>query len=618
MLTKQWKIRPVRDELEVRLLADSLNISEVLAKLLIHRNIRTFPQAKYFFKPDLEGLHSPFLMYGMRTAARRVIKAITSNEKILVYGDYDVDGTCSTALMFMFLKELGANVQFFIPNRLRDGYGITNSSIDYVHEMGATLMISVDCGITAVEETEYAKSLGIQMIICDHHQPGEVLPEALAVLDPLQPNCNYPFKYLSGAGVAFKLAQAVAALIGNQQLPMKYLDLVAMAGAADIVPLIDENRILVMYGLELINKAPRPGLLALMRSTRIEPGQLNAGQVVFSIAPRINAAGRLSDAGIAVEILMTDDYKRAEELSKMLESENIERRKLDEETMNSALEEVLRVHDLEQDMALVLHEEEWHPGVIGIVASRLVELYYRPTVMLTTIDGVAKGSARSIPTFNIYEALQQCADLLNHYGGHQAAAGLSIDIENIPEFRRRFNKFAREKITDDDLVPQIEIDAKIKLSEITPKFLRVLHQFAPFGPDNPRPVFLSQGVVSSGFVKKVGHNHLLLQLRQNGSEKIFDAIGFDLGHLEAKVRDRGAKFDLVYTIENTGKDCKPHPQLRIKDIKIYSSSSSSSSFSADKEGEVLTGNGGGIGAGDLSDNSGGNGAGNILNSGDED
>lgn len=568
MPTKRWKIRPVRDDLEVKSLADSLNISEILARLLINRNIKSFPQARYFFKPDLEGLHNPFLMNGMRAAARRVIQAITSNEKILVFGDYDVDGTCSTALMYMFLKELGANVQFFIPNRLRDGYGITINSIDYVNTTGTTLMISVDCGITAVEETAYADSLGIDMIICDHHQPREVIPPAFAVLDPLKPGCKYPFKYLSGAGVAFKLAQAVAALIGNQSLPMKYLDLVAMAGAADIVPLSDENRILVMYGLTLINRSPRPGLVALMKATRIEPGQLNAGQIVFSIAPRINAAGRLSDAKIAVELLMTDDLDRAIELSSQLETENWERRKLDEETLNSALEKVVRVHDLDKDMALVLHEEEWHPGVIGIVASRLVELYYRPTVMLTTIDGVAKGSARSIPNFNIYEALQQCSDLLNHYGGHQAAAGLSINIANIPEFRRRFNLLASQQIKNDDLIPQIEIDSKIKLSEITPKFLRILHQFAPFGPENPRPVFLSEDVTHTGFVRKVGHNHLLMQLKQNGNEKIFDAIGFDLGHFESQIKDKLTRIDIVYTIDNINKESKPHPQLRIKDLRV--------------------------------------------------
>lgn len=568
MPTKRWKIRPVRDDLEVKSLADSLNISEILARLLINRNIKSFPQARYFFKPDLEGLHNPFLMNGMRAAARRVIQAITSNEKILVFGDYDVDGTCSTALMYMFLKELGANVQFFIPNRLRDGYGITINSIDYVNATGTTLMISVDCGITAVEETAYADSLGIDMIICDHHQPREVIPPAFAVLDPLKPGCKYPFKYLSGAGVAFKLAQAVAALIGNQSLPMKYLDLVAMAGAADIVPLSDENRILVMYGLTLINRSPRPGLVALMKATRIEPGQLNAGQIVFSIAPRINAAGRLSDAKIAVELLMTDDLDRAIELSSQLETENWERRKLDEETLNSALEKVVRVHDLDKDMALVLHEEEWHPGVIGIVASRLVELYYRPTVMLTTIDGVAKGSARSIPNFNIYEALQQCSDLLNHYGGHQAAAGLSINIANIPEFRRRFNLLASQQIKNDDLIPQIEIDSKIKLSEITPKFLRILHQFAPFGPENPRPVFLSEDVTHTGFVRKVGHNHLLMQLKQNGNEKIFDAIGFDLGHFESQIKDKLTRIDIVYTIDNINKEAKPHPQLRIKDLRV--------------------------------------------------
>ncbi|MBZ0200290.1 MAG: single-stranded-DNA-specific exonuclease RecJ, partial [Ignavibacteriaceae bacterium] len=529
MLLKRWKIREAIDDYTVKSLADSLNISDVLARLLVQREIKNFAQAKYFFRPSLESLHDPFLMDGMETATTRVITALTENELITVYGDYDVDGTCSTALLYMFLKELGANVEYYIPKRLTEGYGLSTQSMDFVKERGTNLVITVDCGITAVEETKYANTLGMDVIICDHHQPKDELPPALAVLDPLKPQCNYPFGYLSGAGVAFKLAQGVAERIGKRNLPLKYIDLAALAAAADIVPLIDENRILVKEGLNLVNENPRPGILALIKISNMEPGNLSSGQVVFTIAPRINAVGRLGDAERAVELLITEDVEKAFELAKILESENIARRKIDEDTFEQALDLVENSLKLDVDIPIILHGDDWHPGVIGIVASRMVEKYYRPTIMLTTIDGVAKGSARSISNFNIYEALKKCEDLLIHFGGHQAAAGLAVELDKLEEFKEKFNKVVKDSITKAELVPEIKIDDRIKFSEITPKFFRIIDQFSPFGPGNMRPTFLAENVTVVNSPRIVGNNHLLVCFRQNGSDKIFDCIGFNLG-----------------------------------------------------------------------------------------
>ncbi len=568
MLLKRWKIREGIDDYTVKSLADSLNISEVLARLLVLREIKTFAQAKYFFRPSLESLYDPFLMDGMETATTRVITALTENELITIYGDYDVDGTCSTALLYMFFKELGANVEYYIPKRLTEGYGLSNQSMDFVKERGTDLLITVDCGITAIEETEYANTLGMDVIICDHHQPKEELPPALAVLDPLKPQCNYPFGYLSGAGVAFKLAQGVSERIGKRNLPLKYLDLVALAGAADIVPLIDENRVLVKEGFNLINENPRPGILALVKISNMEPGNLTSGQVVFTIAPRINAVGRLGDAERAVELLITEDIEKAVELAQVLESENIERRKIDEDTFERALDFVESTLDLDTDIPIVLHAENWHPGVIGIVASRLVEKYYRPTIMLTTVDGVAKGSARSISNFNIYEALKKCEDLLIHFGGHQAAAGLAVEIENLEEFKTKFKRVVKESLTEADLHPEVMIDSKIKFSEITPKFFRIIDQFSPFGPGNMRPVFLAENVEMVSSPRIVGNNHLLVCFRQNGSDKTFDCIGFNLGEYFNKIIQPDVALDIVFTIDKTVRDGRTFPQFRLKDILV--------------------------------------------------
>ena len=568
MPEKRWKIREIKDDYVVQSLADSLNISEVLAKLLVLRNIRTFIQAKNFFRPSKDSLHDPFLMDGMEQATSRIFKALTENELITIYGDYDVDGTCSTAILYLFLKELDANVEYYIPKRLTEGYGISTTGIEQVKSRGTSLMIAVDCGITAIEETDLVNKLGMDLIICDHHQPKEKLPEAFAILDPIKPGCNYPFKYLSGAGIAFKLAQGVAERIGKREMPMQYLDLVALAGAADIVPLIDENRVLVDEGIKIINGNPRPGVEALIEKSNIHAGSLNTGQIVFTLAPRINAVGRLGDAERAVQLLITNDKTHAFELAQVLETENYERRKIDVDTFDNALALVENTMDLKEDLAIILHQEAWHPGVIGIVASRLVEKYYRPTIMLTTVDGVAKGSARSISNFNIYEALKQCEDLLIHFGGHQAAAGLAVEVEKLEEFKQKFNKIVRDTITEDDLFPEIHIDSKLKFSEITPKFLRIIEMFAPFGPGNMRPVFLSEEVSAAGAPRIVGNDHLILTLKQNGCEKVFDCIGFNMGSYSNLITGNGQLLNVVYSIDKTVRDGRAFPQFKLKDIKV--------------------------------------------------
>lgn len=556
------------DEKSILALSDSLNISHALASILIQRNITNFFEAKNFFRPSLTTIHDPFLMNGMQEASIRVINALTNNEKIYVYGDYDVDGTCSAALMYLFLKELGANVETYIPNRLTEGYGMSIQSIDYIKEQKTDLIISVDCGITAVEEIDHANSLSIDVIVCDHHQPKEELPRAYAILDPIKPGCNYPFKHLSGAGVAFKLASAVGDRIGKKDMALKYLDLVALAGAADIVPLVDENRVLVKEGLDLINANPRPGIAALIKSARMEPGNLTAGQIVFTIAPRVNAVGRLGDANRAVELFTTADPKKAVELAQVLEDENTKRRTIDEATFSHAIDIVETSVNLESDLGIVLHDNDWHPGVIGIVASRLVEKFHKPSVMLTTIDGVAKGSARSIPGFNIYEALQGCEDLLLQFGGHEAAAGLAVEIEKIDEFRKRFNSILRTNMRESDILPEIQIDAKLAFSEISPKFLRILDQFAPFGPGNLRPVFVSENVSLIYPPRIVGSNHLVTCFKQNGNDKVFDAIGFNLGGFASRIDKEKNLVDIVYTIESTTKDGKSYPQIRLKDLQV--------------------------------------------------
>ncbi len=568
MKTKNWKLKEKPDLTNILALSDSLNISTILSQLLIQRNVTNFFEAKAYFRPSLDTLLDPLLMSDMEKAANRIIKALTENEIITIYGDYDVDGTCSATLMYLFLKELGANVNVYIPNRINDGYGLSLEGIDIIKERGSKLIVTVDCGITAVEEIEYANQLGLDVIVTDHHKPKEELPKAFAVLDPLKPDCDYPFKSLCGAGVAFKLARAICDRFGQKDLALKYLDLVALASAADIVSLTGENRVLVRKGIETINENPRPGIKALIKIAKMEPGNLSSGQIVFTIAPRINAVGRLGDAYRAVDLFCASSEAEADELAKILEEENNERRKIDEATFSYALEKANETIDFDNTLGIVLHDNNWHLGVIGIVASRLVEKFHKPSIMLTTIDGVAKGSARSVQGFNIYAALKECEDLLIQYGGHEAAAGIAIEIEKIPEFKKRFNEILKTMMKEKDITQEISIDAKINFSEITPKFLRILEQFAPFGPGNLRPVFLAEDVTFEYPPKIVGKNHLITAVKQKDNEKVFDAIGFNLGGFVSKIDKDKNIMDIVFSIENVTRDGRTYPQIRLKDIKI--------------------------------------------------
>ena len=568
---KETDITPENTQISLSL-SQELSISPLLTKILVSRGIDTFEKARAFFRPSMEDLHDPFVMSHMDAAVQRITQAIVKNEHIVVFGDYDVDGTDSTAMLWKFLKDVGANVDYFIPDRVKDGYGISTAGIDHVREVGATLLIAVDCGITAIQQVEQARTNGIDVIICDHHEPGNEVPNAVAVLDALQPSCPYPFKYLCGCGVAFKLIQAlttsehIRSKLGDDgpKRLLDYLQYVTLATTADIVPLVDENRIMVKLVLELINSIPVPGIRALIETSGLSLGRISSGQIVFVLAPRINAVGRLGDANRAVEMLASDSYDRAVQIARVMENENFQRRKIDEETFLQAQEIVEKFLEADNESALVLHQEAWHPGVIGIVASRLVERYYRPTIMMTTVDGVAKGSAHSISGFNIHDALKRCEDKLIQFGGHKYAAGLTVELDKVDEFRDAFKQVAAELLTEDLLIPEIKIDAEVQLSDLTPKFIRVLSQFAPFGPENMRPVFAVRGVEVLGQPRIVGKNHLRFKVRSN--THVVDAIGFNLGHLISRVKN-GSKVDVAFSLDEGEFAGETVPQLKIRDVK---------------------------------------------------
>lgn len=560
----------------IKKLTDELNISPTLAQLLVNRKIDSYEKARVFFRPDMSDLHDPFLMDGMEKAVERITRALANQETILVYGDYDVDGTNGTALLWSFFRTVGANVSYFIPDRIKDGYGLSHRGIEVAKERGATLLITVDCGVTAVEQVRAARAANIDVIICDHHEPSDTLPDAYALLDPIKPGCPYPYKALSGCGVAFKLVQALLTrpeTLGLQSwlgdkadaLLRSYLDLVTLATTADIVPLTEENRALVKLGLDLINSNPRPGIRALVETSGTKPGRISAGQIVFILAPRINAVGRIGDAMRAVELLTCESYDKALSLARVFEEENRTRRKLDEEAFLEAQQIVEDFLDVEADSAIVLHQESWHPGVIGIVASRLVERYYRPTIMLTTVDGVVKGSARSISGFDIHQALKRCEDKLLQFGGHKYAAGLSVDPDRVDEFKEAFNAVAKELLTDELLTPRLNIEAEIDLDELTPKFVGTLNRFAPYGPGNMRPIFAARNVELYGPPKIVGNNHLRFKVRNNG--RVFDAIGFNLGGLIERLQNGTRRVDIAFSIDEGEYAGELVPQLKIRDIK---------------------------------------------------
>ena len=568
----RWTIAAPPSAEVVARLSKEINVPEQIARILVYRGIDDYDKAKAYFRPSLELLHDPFLLGGMEVATSRIIEAIQRKEKILVFGDYDVDGTNGASMLYLFLQEMGAVVEYYIPDRIKEGYGISRQGIDRAHQFGVNILLAVDCGITAVDQVDYANSLGLEVIICDHHETGDVLPRAIAVLDPIASGDPYPFKSLCGCGVGFKLVQGIARKLGKEPSILPYLDFVTLASTADIVPLVGENRVLTKIGLEAINSNPRPGIKALIDVAGLRVGQITTGQIVFVLAPRINAVGRLGDAMRAVKLLTSTDPQEAREVAQVLEEENRNRRKIDEDTFADAQQLFETLFDLESDAAIVLHQEHWHPGVVGIVASRMVEKYYKPSIMMATVDGVAKGSARSVSGFDIYEALKRCEDKIIQFGGHKYAAGLTVELSRLEEFREAFNIAVKDLMTEELKTPEIRIDVEVSLADLTPRFIRILKEFAPFGPGNMRPTFLARNLELAGSPRIVGKNHLRFKVRQNGM--LFDAIGFGLGDLLPKITGGRRTIDCVFTVEendwvaaNGMRQGDGMPQLKIKDLR---------------------------------------------------
>ncbi|HBB92948.1 MAG: single-stranded-DNA-specific exonuclease RecJ [Bacteroidetes bacterium GWF2_49_14] len=570
-MNKLWKIASPPEPVFVESLANELGIGRVLASLLVQRGIRDFEEARHFFRPQVEGLHNPFLMKDMDKAVERIGVAIANQEKVLVYGDYDVDGTTSVALIYSFLRKRIKEIGYYIPDRYSEGYGISFQGIEYAMQNGYSLVIALDCGIKSTDKMDYARRKGIEFIICDHHLPDEELPVAVAILDPKRPDCEYPYKELSGCGVGFKLLQGYCLRNG---IPFshiaKYLDMVCVSIAADLVPMTGENRILAYHGLKKLNENPIPGLKALINISNCDDRQVTASDIVFKIGPRINAAGRISSGESAVELLVAKSEAEAVELAGKIDSYNDYRKNIDVEITETARKMVENNDAMRSLKTTVLFHPEWHKGVVGIVASRLIDYYYRPTVVLTKSNGMATGSARSVDTYDLYYAINACSDLLESFGGHKYAAGLSMPIENVEVFTRRFEEIVASTITDEQLVPQILIDCEIELSEITPKFFRVLRQFEPFGPDNQSPVFVCRNLRDNGKSRQVGRTweHLKLNITSvRGDHPDFEGIAFGMGHLFGEIHE-GKHFDITFTVEENTFRGATSMQLMVKDIRI--------------------------------------------------
>lgn len=562
-----WELNEEVDNELIHKITDELRISPITAKILVNRGLSDSDSISRFFDPELDQLHDPFLMMDMEKAVDRVIDALIEKERIFIYGDYDVDGITSVSMLYLFLKDLGGVVKYYIPDRQLDGYGLSEHGIGEAQKWGADLIISVDCGITSINEVNIAAEAGIDVIISDHHEPGEILPNAAAVINPKRLDCPYPFSELAGIGVAYKLANAISIKWGlSPSSHEKYIDLVAIGSAADIVPLINENRVFVKHGLAKLNEEGSIGIRALLETARLNKGPINVGQIVFGMAPRINAVGRLGNAERAVELLTTRDFEEAYKLAQILEDENYRRKQIDNLTLEEARQLIHDKFDPVNDRALVLAGKNWHSGVIGIVASRLIEQYYRPIIMISIEDGIGKGSARSIPGFDLYNAMKQCSNLLIQFGGHKYAAGLTIIEENIPEFIRLFQQIAAEIITDDDLIPKIHIDAEINLSDIDYNLVNELRMFAPFGPKNQKPLFLSRNleVINPRMVGSMGQ-HLKFKVAQNGIE--MDAIGFNLGNYYDIIMQNHNVVDIIYIIEENTWMNRTMTQLRVKDLR---------------------------------------------------
>lgn len=573
-MDKIWKVKQQGDINITKHLSAALNVNMVIANLLAQRGITSFQEAKSFFRPKLSDLHDPFLMKDMDKAVERLERAINNQEKVLIYGDYDVDGTTSVALMYQFLRTRIQNLDYYIPDRYSEGYGISPHSIEYASNEKFSLVIVLDCGIKAVEKIEQAKEKGIDFIICDHHNPDAIIPDAVAVLDPKRPDCNYPYKELSGCGVGFKLLQAYTQ---KNDIPVvelyDLLDFVVVSIASDIVPVTGENRVLAHYGLKKLNSNPSLGLRTIIRFSGLDGQHISISDIVFKIGPRLNASGRIEHGKKSVEILVAGDEEQSTLLGDEINSYNEIRKTLDRDITQEALDMIACDPIQAERHATVLYNRDWHKGVVGIVASRLTEHYYRPTIILTESNGLATGSARSVKDFDLYEAIGQCSDLLESYGGHMYAAGLTMKIDNIPAFTRRFEEIVRNSISDSQQKEILEADAKIQLSEITPKFYRILKQFEPFGPHNMTPLFMTENVLDSGTSRCVGRNmeHLKLDLVEpTGNSSVFPAIAFNqASHYEAI--SQGLPFDILYSIAENEFRGKTNLQLYIRDIsaKIY-------------------------------------------------
>ncbi len=570
-MTKEskWVLKEPSDAQKVEQLSTEVGIDKVLADLLIKRGICTFEAARAFFRPDIKNLHDPFLMKDMELAVERLHKAIVLKEKILVYGDYDVDGTTAVALLHSFISRFSDNVDFYIPDRYDEGYGVSTKGINYAKAQGVKLIITVDCGIKAVEKAAMAKSLDMDMIICDHHLPDEVLPQVVAVLDPKREDCHYPFDDLSGCGVGFKLAQGYSQKYGiDFETLLPLLDLLVVSIASDLVSMTGENRILAYFGLKILNENPRKGLQAMIDLSGLEPGHLTIDDIVFKIGPRINAAGRMETGRLAVQLLTATDALTAMRIGEQINNNNNERKSIDREITQEAIEMVENGKALSFKNATIVYNPKWNKGVVGIVASRLVEAFYKPTVVLTKSNGMVTGSARSISGFDLYSSIESCADLLENFGGHVYAAGLTLKEENIKEFARRMDAFIDGKISKQMQVPVIDIDAKIDFDQITPKFFRILKQFQTFGPGNSNPTFLTESVCDEGNGRRVGADgrHLKLDLIQEDYFRSIPAIAFNKDEYFEYIR-HGNPFDVCYSIVENYYRGNSSIQLRIKDIK---------------------------------------------------
>lgn len=562
----RWTIKPNPDNHKVNELARQLAIDKDLAKLLVLRNIENYKQAKHYFRPSLNDLHNPFLMKDMDLAIEHIEKAINNKENILIYGDYDVDGTTAVSLVYSYLFTSYKNVATYIPDRYDEGYGISYKGIDFASDNDFSLIIALDCGIKAIDKVAYAKSKNIDFIICDHHRPGKKLPNAIAVLDPKREDCNYPYDELCGCGIGFKLIQGLAEKRKqNFDKIIPYLDLVATAIAADIVPITGENRVLAYFGLQVINTIPRTGIKALIQN--IKKDQLNITDVVFTIAPRINAAGRIKHGIHAVTLLTETDFEIAQKYASEIEQFNLNRKELDKQITKEALQQIVENNE-EKDYTSVVFDKNWHKGVIGIVASRLIENYYRPTLVFTKSGAKLAASARSIKGFDVYNAIQECGEFIEQFGGHKYAAGLTLKPENYVKFKEKFEEVVKKSIPKELLTPEITVDTEIYLTNITPKFHRIIKQFGPFGPQNMKPVFLATGLRDNGFGKKIGKEgeHLKLSIISGADQKTYNAIGFGLGE-KYDLISNGNSFKAVFTIEENHWNGITSLQLNIKDIK---------------------------------------------------